>query len=73
MSDTNKRINAVRSEIGDSMIKHDLTWPEGMALLSIIIAEVALFRGLSKDQFLEGMGEMYDATIKKEQRGKSCH
>ncbi len=73
MSDTNKRLKAVRVEIGDSMIKHKLTWVECMALLSIIAADVALFQGMSKEKFLEGMGEMYDATVEKDKEGKSCH
>ena len=73
MSERNKRLRAVRGEIGDSMIKHKVTWAEGMALLSIILSDIAFFRGISKEEFLEKMGHMYDATVEQEKEGKSCH
>ena len=73
MSDTNKKLEVVRTEIVEVFAKHDFTMPEAIASLAILLAQLAVFEEVPKDNVMLGMSVTFDEIHQKHQERKTCH
>ena len=73
MSDTNKKMEGLRREIVELFAEHDLTMPEAVATLAILLAQMTVFEGIPKDNVMSGMSITYDEVHKQQTEGQTCH
>lgn len=73
MTDANKKMEGVRREIVELFAERDLTMPEAVATLAILLAQLTVFQGVSKDSLISGMGITYDEIHKQQTEEQTCH
>ena len=73
MTDSNKKMEEVRRQIVELFAEHDLTMPEAVATLAILLAQMTVFEGVSKDNLMSGMSITYDEVHKQQTEGQTCH
>jgi len=73
MTDTNRKMEEVRREIVELFAEHELTMPEAIATLAILLAQLAVFEEVPKDNVMLGMSVTFDEIHQKHQERKTCH
>ena len=73
MTDSNRKMENVRGEIVQLFATHDLTMPEAIATLAILLAQLAVFEDVPKDNVMLGMSVTFDEIHQKHQERKTCH
>ena len=73
MNDPRPTMEALRVAIVNLFAEHDVTIPEAMATLSILMAQLAVHENVPKENILLGMSTAYDITIKQMTGEETCH
>lgn len=73
MKDPRPNMESVRTDIINLFQEHDLSVPEVMTTLSILMAQLAVVEEVPKENILLGMSTTYDITLKQMRGDKQCH
>lgn len=73
MKDPRPNMEALRVAIVNLFAEHDVTIPEAMTTLSILMAQLAVHENVPKENILWGMSTTYDITIKQMTGDETCH
>lgn len=73
MKDPRPNMESLRKDIISLFQEHDLTLPEAMATLSILMVQLAVFDDVPKENILLGMSTTYDLTLKQMTGDEKCH
>lgn len=73
MNDPRPNMESVRTDIIELFQKHDLSVPEVMTTLSILMAQLAVLEEVPKENILLGMSTTYDITLKQMTGEETCH
>ena len=73
MTDSNKKMEDVRRQIVELFREHELSMPEAIATLAILLAQLAVFEEVPKDNVMLGMSVTFDEVYQKQQEIKTCH
>lgn len=73
MKDPRPNMESVRTDIIKLFQEHDLSVPEVMTTLSILMVQLAVVEDVPKENILLGMSTTYDITLKQMRGDKQCH
>jgi len=73
MKDPRPNMESARTDIIKLFQKHDLSVPEAMTTLSILMAQLAVVEEVPKENILLGVSTTYDITLKQMRGDKQCH
>ena len=73
MKDPRPNMESVRTDIINLFQEHDLSVPEVMTTLSILMAQLAVVEEVPKENILLGVSTTYDITLKQMRGDKQCH
>lgn len=73
MKDPRPNMETVRIEILEVFKEHDLSVPEVMTTLSILMVQLAVCENVPKENILLGVGMTYDITREQMTGDEQCH